>query len=181
MNHHYNISLKNGTRINFQTIFDQYFNSLVLFAERYLNNSEESKSVIQDAFMALWENRSILQDEMAIKAYLYSTARNKALNLLKHQKIADEYNRERLQKIDSEFYYMQSVIEEETQRMIFTAIDSLPEQCRKVCLLNLEGWNNLEISRQLNISLNTVKFHKKNAYKLLREKLQDYFYLLLLV
>lgn len=181
MNQDYNIILNNGSRINFQKVFDQYFKSLVLFAERHLNNSEESESVTQDAFMALWENRSIFPDEISIKAYLYSTVRNKALNILKHQRIVNEYNSESLQEIDTEHYYMRSVIGEETRRMIFTAIDSLPEQCRNICLLHLDGLDNSEIAYLLNISLNTVKFHKKNAYKLLREKLQDYFYLLFFV
>ncbi|MFR4039423.1 MAG: hypothetical protein ACLTZT_18080 [Butyricimonas faecalis] len=33
----------------------------------------------------------------------------------------------------------------------------------------------------MQVSLNTVKFHKKNAYKLLRDKLKDQFYLLFLI
>lgn len=116
-----------------------------------------------------------------MKAYLYSTVRNKALNVLKHRKIEQHYMNEILQDEDAELYYMRSVIEEETRRLIFTAIDSLPEHCRKVCLLNLEGMDNQEIADELQVSLNTVKFHKKNAYKLLRDKLKDQFYLLFLI
>ncbi len=48
-------------------------------------------------------------------------------------------------------------------------------------LLNLEGMDNQEIADELQVSLNTVKFHKKNAYKLLRDKLKDQFYLLFLI
>lgn len=111
-------------------------------------------------------------DELSVKAYLYSTVRNKALNVLKHRKIEQHYVNEILQDEDAELYYMRSVIEEEIRRLIFTAIDSLPEHCRKVCLLNLEGMDNQEIADELQVSLNTVKFHKKNAYKLLRDKLK---------
>ena len=135
MNRNYCFTLINGTRLDFKQVFDQYFNSLVLFADRYLGEREESESLVHE----------ILQDE------------------------------------DAELYYMRSVIEEETRRLIFTAIDSLPEHCRKVCLLNLEGMDNQEIADELQVSLNTVKFHKKNAYKLLRDKLKDQFYLLFLI
>ena len=93
----------------------------------------------------------------------------------------DHVLRRILRDEDAELYYMRSVIEEETRRLIFTAIDSLPEHCRKVCLLNLEGMDNQEIADELQVSLNTVKFHKKNAYKLLRDKLKDQFYLLFLI
>ena len=159
MNRNYCFTLTNGTRLDFKLVFDQYFNSLVLFADRYLEEREESESLVQDAFLALWENRLVL----------------------KHRKIEQHYVNEILQDEDAELYYMRSVIEEETRRLIFTAIDSLPEHCRKVCLLNLEGMDNQEIADELQVSLNTVKFHKKNAYKLLRDKLKDQFYLLFLI
>ena len=46
-----------------------------------------------------------------MKAYLYSTVRNKALNVLKHRKIEQHYMNEILQDEDAELYYMRSVIE----------------------------------------------------------------------
>lgn len=181
MNRNYSIILTNGTCLDFKHVFNQYFNSLVLFADRYLKEREECESLVQDSFLALWENRLEFPDEISIKAYLYTTVRNKALNVLKHRKVKQEYMNDILQEEDSELYYMKSVIEEETRRLIFSAIDSLPEHARKVCLLNLEGLDNQEIADELKISLNTVKFHKKNAYQLLRDKLKDKFYLLFLV
>lgn len=181
MNRNYSIILKNGTCLEFKQVFNQYFNSLVLFADRYLKEREECESLVQDTFLALWENRLEFPDEISIKAYLYTTVRNKSLNVLKHRKVEQEYMNDVLQEEDAELYYMKSVIEEETHRLVFTAIDSLPEHARKVCLLHLEGLDNQEIANELKISLNTVKFHKKNAYQLLRDKLKDKFYLLFLV
>ena len=84
MNRNYCFTLTNGTRLDFKQVFDQYFNSLVLFADRYLGEREESESLVQDTFLALWENRLEFPDELSVKAYLYSTVRNKALNVLKH-------------------------------------------------------------------------------------------------
>lgn len=173
--------LTDGTHLDFKGVFDQYFNSLVLFADRYVGAREESESLVQDAFLALWENRREFPDPLAVKAYLYSTVRNKALNVLKHRKVEQEYMNDVLTEKDSELYYMKSVIEEETRRLVFTAIDTLPEHCRRVCLLHLDGMDNQEIAEALQITLNTVKFHKKNAYKLLRDKLKNNFYLVYLV
>lgn len=181
MDRNYSIILINGARLDFKHVFNQYFNSLVLFADRYLGERDECESLVQDTFLALWENRLEFPDEISVKAYLYTTVRHKALNVLKHRKVEQEYVNDVLQEEDSELYYMKSVIEEETHRLIFTAINSLPEHARKVCLLHLEGMDNQEIADALKISLNTVKFHKKNAYQLLRDKLKDKFYLLFLV
>ncbi|WP_018337763.1 RNA polymerase sigma-70 factor [Butyricimonas synergistica] len=177
----YKIMLSDGSCLDFKQVFHQYFHSLVFFVDRYLEEEEESKSIVQDAFLALWEKHLEFSDELSVRVYLYSCVRHKALDVLKHRKVEQRYASEILQDEAAESYYMESVIEEETRRLISAAIDSLPENCRKVCLLILDGLDNQEIANELKISLNTVKFHKKNAYKLLREKLKDQFYLIFLL
>lgn len=161
-----------GKVLDFKVVFDRYFRALVLFAERYLGCREESESIVQDTFVFLWEKPQQFANEAAMKSWLYTTVRNKALNVLKHRKVQMEFTRGQLQEKESEVYYMQSLIEEETRRLLFAAIDVLPEQCRRVCLLNLDGLDNHKIAEVMGISLDTVKFHKKNAYRLLREKMK---------
>jgi len=162
-----------GSFLDFKVLFDQYFKALVLFADRYLECREESESIVQDTFMMLWEKKPYFENSLALKSWLYKTVRNKALNVIKHQKILKEFSQEQFQEKSSEFYYMQSLVEEETRRLLFEAIAQLPEQCRRVCLLNLDGHDNQEIAVLMNVSVDTVKFHKKNAYRILREKLKQ--------
>ena len=51
----------------------------------------------------------------------------------------------------------------------------MPEECRKVFLLSRYGDKSYaEIADELNISVNTVKYHIKKALSLLREELKDY-------
>ena len=54
MNRNYCFILTNGTQLDFKQVFDQYFNSFVLFADSYLGEREESESLVQDAFLDLW-------------------------------------------------------------------------------------------------------------------------------
>lgn len=174
------LKLGDGERLNFKTVFDNYFATLVLFSERYLRCREDSESIVQDTFVALWEKQQQFENMLAVKSWLYTTVRNKALNNLKYQKIRWDYTSRQLQEKQGEEYFMKSLIEEENRRLLFSAIDALPEQCRRVCLLSLEGLDNMQIAEAMKLSLDTVKFHKKNAYKILREKLKGYFYLLFL-
>ena len=67
-----------------------------------------------------------------MKVHLYSTVRNKALNVLKHRKIEQHYMNEILQDEDAGLYYMRSVIEEETRRLILQPLilcRSIAERC----------------------------------------------------
>jgi RNA polymerase sigma-70 factor (ECF subfamily) len=73
--------------------------------------------------------------------------------------------------IDSEAFFIDQVVEEETHRMIHQAIQELSPKCKEIILLGLEGLKNKEIARELNLSVNTVKTHKLLAYRQLRIKL----------
>ena len=68
---------------------------------------------------------------------------------------------------------MKYYIQEETIRLIYEAIESLPENCKNIIDLSLKGLKNDAIAETLKISVNTVKTHKKTAYKILRIKLKD--------
>ena len=69
---------------------------------------------------------------------------------------------------------------EEIFRQLFMTIDSLPERCKQVFLLHMEGKKNEEIAAALYVSLETVKTQKKRAMSLLRKKLSPYHFALLL-
>ena len=67
-------------------------------------------------------------------------------------------------------------VESEVMWELMTAIDSLPEECRKVFKLSyMEGDDINEVARKLNISTHTVKSQRARAKQLLRERLKDLF------
>lgn len=165
--------------LDFKKTFDKYFHTLVLFARRFRLEEADCESIVQDSFVALWEHRNEFSDFLSVRAYLYTTVRGKALNILRRHKTETEYLSVQLLGDHSEKGCMEAVIEEETRRLLFNAIYDLPEQARKILLLNLEGKNNQEIAELLHITVDTIKFHKKNAYKILRSRLKEHFYLAL--
>ena len=61
------------------------------------------------------------------------------------------------------------VEKEERFRMIAEATGRLPEQQAKVVRLKGEGHSNEEISKELGISISTVKYHYNEALRRIRE------------
>ena len=59
------------------------------------------------------------------------------------------------------------------------AVDELPERCRQVFKLHLQGKKNEEISQMMELSVETVKTQKKKAMYFLRERLGKSYYCLL--
>ena len=69
----------------------------------------------------------------------------------------------------------------ELENEIYKAIDKLPDECRRVFAKSrFEGKSYEEISQELGISVNTVKYHIKNALSFLQTELSKYLIALIL-
>lgn len=163
----------------FHDIFHKYYVSLCLFANQYTEDYDASADIVQDSFAKLWQIREDFFYLHQVKAFLYTSVRNKALNELEHSKVVYEYAQKIIEKKKDSFFH-DAVVEEETYRVLTEAIDKLPEQMKAIMRLALEGKKNAEIAGQLNVSVETVHTLKKIAYKKLREHLKGYYYLLFL-
>lgn len=153
--------------------FEQLYAGLCFFAEGFVKNKDIGEDLVQDAFVKLWEKFNDFHSPDAVKAFLYRSIRNAAINYLKHIEVEQKHLNTNLQELRSEQFFLHQVIEKETHRLIYSAIDELPERCREILLLSINGNKNQEIAEKLNISPNTVKTQKAIAYKELRLKLQD--------
>ena len=73
------------------------------------------------------------------------------------------------------------LMREEMYRALHRAVDELPERCRQVFKLHLQGKKNEEIAQILELSVETVKTQKKKAMYFLRERLGRLYYLLIIL
>jgi len=165
--------LRAGENKAFENIFNLFFPALCSFADTYVHNHNISEDVVQEVFIALWNNRENFNNPLPLKSFLYTSVRNRCLNYLKHQNVANKHIEESEKVMESDVFFFDHLIEEETHRLIYNAIDELPPHCKRILLLSLNGLTNPEIADQLNISINTVKTQKAIAYKQLRIKLKD--------
>ena len=163
----------------FHDIFNRYYSSLCVFANRYLDDKAMSADVAQDAFMMLWKKRKDFDGELKIKSFLYTSVHNKSLNELSRRKTVKEHNK-KLNLFTISELFQERVIEEETCRILLEEIDRLPSQMREIILRTLDGMTNREIAEDLSISAETVHSLKKIAYRKLKENLKDLYYLLLI-
>lgn len=160
--------------INFKLFFNTYFESLYRFARRYTEEDSVARDITQDSFVRLYERRGDFDAPEKARSFVYITARNLCLDYIKHLKIRQHYYRQQLAGEEEESVdFIHEITYQETLRTLHQAINTLPLQTRNIILLGLNGKNNNEIAEELNISVNTVKSLKKNAYKSLKSKLGD--------
>lgn len=169
-----------GNRFVFKSIFEDYYRPLCGFSKRFIADSDVCDDIVQESFLGLWNKREGILSFKAVKSYLYSSVRNACLNHLRHQNVRDK-NETDILALSSDWYYEDSIVEEEVHAEIHEAIKDLSPQSRNVIVMTMNGVTNPEIASELNISINTVKTLKLRGYKFLRERLKGVHWVLLLL
>lgn len=162
-------------------LFEHYYIPLVFFATSYVKDQEVAKDVVQDVFFKMMEAHERFNSIDNLKTYLYTAVRNKCLKYLRHENVKEKYEQYMVGTEESTDFYFTHLLDEEVFVLLRQAVEELPEQCRKVFLLALEGKGNAEISEQLGIGIETVKSHKKAGKKLLYKRLKGAVLSLILV
>lgn len=169
-----------GHEKSFEVIFRQYYKTLVSFSMRYGLEQMEAEDVVIEVVHHIWEIRGEVQSPAALNALLFTSVRNRTINVVRNLK-----NRERIiGKQDNgseEEEFCDYLLEEEVSRLLDEAVGVLPPQCRQVVLLLLQGKSTTEIAQEMGVSVNSVKTYKLRAIEMLRSNLAHYPLLLWLV
>lgn len=158
---------------NYKKIFEQHYQSLVMFANRFLSAVGESEDLVQEVFVDLWENKNEFPNDIALKVFLYKAVRNKCYNIIKHNKVKEKYTQEVKNSIQDDGFFLKQIIEEEIVVQLYKAIETLPERKVEIIKLSLKGYSNQAIADELEVKLQTIKTMKSQAYKILKERFQN--------
>jgi len=164
-----------GDEHAFRRIFDHFYPALYNFTQKLTSNHEEAKDITLHAFQKLFERCKLFETEANIKAFLYITCRNRSLDYLYAQKRQQEKQMEMMREMsnDTQLRYEYDIMDELVNRLN-TAIESLPEENRKIFkLLYYEQMTPSEIAGLLRISVQTVYTQRTRAIKALRLMLAD--------
>lgn len=168
--------INNGEENAFQYLFEEFYSMLTVYANKYLQDMDLSRDIVQDVFVRLYEKRESINIEISLKSYLFKSVYNSCIN---HIRINDIHNKHLYNiKKRKENDYVDLVEEMQTselEKFLYDAISELPEQCKKIFKMNrFKGMKNAEIAEKLKLSKRTVETQISKALKILREKLSHY-------
>ncbi len=151
-------------------IFLKHYREWCLWSYSYLENMDEAEDVVQDVLVKILE-RQDKEEILNLDSYIKAAVRNASLKKIQQSR--------GVQKIyqDTEIAapsYEDHLMGLEADAKVQKAIEGLPEQSRralKFCVMDGLSYENAADS--MEISVNTVKYHLKKAYKELRFKLRD--------
>ena len=169
--------LKNGNEDAYKYIYDYHYVLLCHVANQYLNDNFLSETIVGDVIFHLWEIRETLNITISIRSYLKSRSEKKEISF--SVLVPEEMSEEKY--LQSDNYPLGILLERELEHEIRMAIDKLPVECR--CVFEKSRFEEKkyeEISQELGISINTVKYHIKNALSFLQTELSKYLIALIL-
>jgi RNA polymerase sigma-70 factor (ECF subfamily) len=151
---------------DFDPLFRCYYRPLCLYALHHVPDVDAVEDIVQECFIQLWQR---LQQGEAVaepKAYLYTMVRHRCVDFLRQDSLIDSsIPLEDVDQADEEDAEERSLVEAK----MWTAIDALPEGCRRVLLCcKRDGMSYEEAAAQLGISVNTVKNQMSKALKILK-------------
>lgn len=165
--------LRNGSEQAFQSIYQQYHQTVYRFAYAFLKNDELSKEVTQEAFLSLWIHRQDLSETLPLYPYLFNKARRLTIDAFRRITTASRMQRELTvvqETLSNETE--DTVLWNDLQQITAEILKSLPKQQQIVFKLSrMEGLSYEEVAKELNISKNTVKYHLVCALKSIKFQL----------
>lgn len=176
------LRLQKGDNGAFTTLYRKYNKLLYAVIYKYLKDNEMAEDIVQHAFLKLWETRTLLQENMSIRNYLYTIAKNQVLNEIRNQTSTIEKNY-KLSKEKSEIEdTLSKHIEDKDMIAAFHSILSeLPHRQQQVCFYRLEeGLSAAEVAEKMNISVSTVKSLFQIGMKVIRLKMGKLLLLILI-
>ncbi len=122
-----------GDESAFDEIIKDYFDNLVFFINRYVQDIYTAEDIAIDAFSDLIVNKNQYNFKVTLKTYLFMLGRSRALNYIKHRKVIDFTELSDTRELhNSEETLEEVVLREEKKRIVNTAVEKLPESMREV-------------------------------------------------
>jgi RNA polymerase sigma-70 factor, ECF subfamily len=167
------LSLKKGSHRAFEKVFTFYYSKVSTFILGYVKTLSDAKELAQGIFVMLWQNHTNINPEKSFDSYLYTIAKNKALNFLKRK-----YASKTIIEVQAPTLLSHSPEEEyialENALLIEMFVEKMPAQRRKIYQLRQTGFTNEEIAEELGTTKRNVESQASLALKELRSAVKNY-------
>ncbi len=169
----------NGDEKAFAEILDLYADNLIFFLNRYVRNTAVAQELSEDVFVELLIHKHRYNYKTSFKTYLFTIARNKAIDYLRkcarrpesaYECIEDEAD---TASLEDEF------IKQEQLRALHSAMENLPENYRTVLhLIYFENMSYDEAGRVMRKSrkqIENLAYRARGSLRGILEK-EDFLY-----
>ena len=114
--------ISQGDEQSFTKTFDRYYSVLCYYADKFIHDTDESRSLVQQVFVDLWMKRKKISYSAIYQNYLYKAVKNYALDYLKHKNVESKF----LHKAQAEVEAFDTNLIEKEEAGLRSALSILP-------------------------------------------------------
>jgi RNA polymerase sigma-70 factor (family 1) len=153
--------LREGDQQAFESIYQHYIDPIYRRLLYLIKSEELAEELAQDIFMRIWDKRAGIDLEKSFRSYIYSIAQNLVVDFYRRSALDRKLQQHLINTATAYYNPIDLHYHAEADRQLLSnAIQSLPEQRRKVySLVKLEGKSYEEVSEILGISCSTIRDH----------------------
>lgn len=153
---------------DFDRTFIRWYESLFLFALKFVKDEEVGKDIVNDAFEYLWKNFTEVE-ENTVKTYLFTIVRTKCIDHLRKQSHRNQYIAF-ASKMSQLYVEIDMNEPDERLRLINEAMRKLTPYNRMIlqeCYVNKKKYK--EVAEELHVSVAAIHKNIVKALRIIRE------------
>lgn len=177
------VQIAQGDEAAFRTFFHQYNIQLFPFIKSLVKSEHDTKEIMQEAFLKLWQMRNNLLVIDNPGAWFRRVTANIAYDYLR---IKARYElrfgsvEEHIPSVDQSFW--KDIDLHFSQRVLLEALEQLPEKRRRIFhLIKIDGLSRKQTAQLLDLSENTVRNQLADAVTTVQEYFKKHAELLMIL
>jgi len=170
-------SIQHGSLDSFEALFRNHYKELCNYVYQFYHDKDTAEEIVQDLFYKLWVKKETLIIRTSIRSYLYKSAYNNTMLLLREKNARPMTNaipeNPEMIPVNKPDELLQA---SELDKLVQSTMSSMPKKVRRIFELSrFEGLKYKEIATRLSISIKTVEANMGKALKLFRKNLKEYY------
>lgn len=171
-----------GDEGSLEILFARYLKPIFSFSYRYVGSGHEAEDIAQEVFVKVWRNLKKFDQNKSFKTWIFSIAKNTAIDFLKKKKAIpfSEFENEDGENMITETLADPSPLPQELlerasmAQMLNSAMEKLSHKYRMVLFLRYnDHFNFREIAESLGEPLSTITSRHRRALIKLKEILTE--------
>lgn len=139
-----------GHEESLKALLERYAEGLTLFIKGYVNDIEDAKELMLDAFVVVASKRNGFNSRSSFKTWLFAIGRNLALSRVRKKKLHTMPLEEAAEAVEPSEGPEEGILSDEKKRAVYGALNDINADYRNaLCLIYIEGMSYDEAARVL--------------------------------
>jgi RNA polymerase sigma-70 factor (ECF subfamily) len=168
--------LKEDDEAAFSMLYLRHWDKMFLVAAKVLRSQDDAMDVVQDVFFSIWRRRRDLPAEASLAAYLRTSTKYAAIDLIRKDITRNDYLTILVQLAEGAALEDPNTLLQlkEIQKIVDRTVSAMSPKMREVYQLSRrDQLSHKEIAERMEISSETVKKHIQNALQLIRSAMSE--------